>query len=72
MIFIYSKLDLLTVTNKSMHGRETKHGQYNSYAQRFDTSPKREGLLASVAYGCGTVCLMILKGKTVFHLLRML
>ena len=36
-----------------------------SCAQRFVTSPKWEGLLASVAYKLRTVCVMILKGKTV-------
>ena len=42
----------LLITNKSVHGKETRHGQYNllqAYAQSFDKSwsPKREGLLAS-------------------------
>ena len=35
MIFIYSKLDILTVTNKSVHGRETRHGQYNFVCPTF-------------------------------------
>ena len=32
----------LLITNKSVHSKETRPGQYN-----FDTSPKREGLSAS-------------------------
>ena len=56
----------LLITNRSVHGRETRHGQYIFVCFKFRHITEA---WRSFRETCGTVCLMILKGKTVFHLL---